>query len=66
MGEVVILPVVRIERDAPTDGGKARIKARRAARNLSEPFTADDLRMDHVDNGMPSDSAYVAPDGDCA
>lgn len=50
----------------PSDGGKARIRERRAALNLSEPFTVDDLRMDHVDSGMPSDSPYLAPADDCA
>jgi len=50
MGEVITLPVIRIERD----GGKSRIRRRRVARNLSEPFTVDDLRMDHAD---PADTA---------
>lgn len=49
----------------PADGGKARIKARRAVLNLFKPFTAEDLRMGQFDNGLPSDSPYCAPDGDC-
>jgi hypothetical protein len=46
MGDVVILPVIQRKRERETDGGKARIQRRRAARNLAEPFTVDDLRMD--------------------
>jgi hypothetical protein len=40
-----------------TDGGRARITRRR---------TQCDLTMDHVDNGMPSDVAYHAPETDPA
>lgn len=60
MGDVIVLPVIRIERE-PSDGGKARILRRRAARKV-----VDDLAMDHVDNGTPSDSPYHAPPSDCA
>jgi hypothetical protein len=35
MGEIAALPDIRLERDAPNDSGEARIKARRAALNLS-------------------------------
>jgi hypothetical protein len=45
------------------DGGKARIKRRRL---LFPQEGACDLSMLHADNGMPSDVAYCAPDGDCA
>lgn len=51
MGDVVILPVIQRKRERETDGGKARIQRRRAALNLSEPFKADDLTMDHADRG---------------
>lgn len=58
-------------RSLPTDGGKARILRKRdnfKFRIPPGPITdhRDDLMMDHVDDGMPSDSAYTAPDGDCA
>ncbi len=47
-----------------TDGGKARIKARRQRRMLAEArdilARAEDLSMDHVD------PAYTAPDSDPA
>jgi hypothetical protein len=54
-----------------TDGGKARILRRRdnfKFRIPSEPIVdcADDLVMDHTDNGMPSDSPYCAPEWDPA
>ncbi len=54
-----------------TDGGKARILRRRdnfRFRVPCEPIVdcADDLMMDHADNGMPSDVAYCAPDTDPA
>lgn len=54
MGEVIVLPVVRVERD----GGKSRILRRREARKHT-----DDLAMDHADNGIPSDSAYSSAEG---
>jgi hypothetical protein len=54
-----------------TDGGKARVLRKRdnyRFRIPSEPIVdcADDLVMDHADNGMPSDSPYCAPDSDPA
>jgi len=54
-----------------TDGGKARILRKRdnfRFRIPSEPTVnrCDDLTMDHADNGMPSDSAYCAPEWDPA
>lgn len=49
MGDVIILPVIRVERG----GGKARIKCCCVARNLAEPFIAEDLRMDHADRWTP-------------
>lgn len=54
-----------------TDGGKERILRRRGNFRFSLPAvptrnTCDDLAMDHVDNGMPSDSAYSAPDHDAS
>lgn len=62
MGEVIILPVVRIERD----GGKARIRRRRVARNLSESFTVEDLRMDHADPADTAPCELCGQTGDCA
>lgn len=56
---------------ATTDGGKARILRRRdnfKFRTSESPKrdVADDLAMDHADNGIPSDSPYHAPDHDGA
>ena len=62
MGDVITLPIVRIERD----GGKARIRRRRAARNLAEPFTVDDLRMDHADPADTASCELCGQTGDCA
>lgn len=50
MGDVIIFTEMRVGRD----GGKARIRRRRVARNLAEPSTVDDLVMDH---GDPVDTA---------
>ncbi len=54
------------------DGGRQRIQRRRQAIGLEHLFHGStiggdrDLSMDHADNGRPSDSAYHAPDDDCA
>ncbi len=54
------------------DGGKkSRILRKRdnfKFRNFAEPIidNRDDLLMDHADPGMPSDSAFVAPDFDAS
>ena len=48
-----------------TDGGKARLLRRRPGFGAFK-HERDDLTMDHLDNGMPSDSAYSAPPDDCA
>lgn len=58
-------------RQLPTDGGKARILRRRDNFRFRHPGfpmidPADDLIMDHVDNGTPSDSPYHAPECDPA
>lgn len=62
MGDVITLPVVRIKRDS----GKDRIQRRRIARNLSEPFTLDDLRMDHADPADTAPCELCGQTGDCA
>lgn len=62
MGDVITLPVVRIERD----GGKARIQRRRVARNLAEPFTVDDLTMRHADPADTAPCELCGQTGDCA
>lgn len=55
MGEVIILPVVRIERDsAQTDGGKARMNRRRrrlfgdASLEVREPILPDTAPCEYV------------------
>lgn len=59
-------------RELAKDGGRARILRRRdnfKFRIPEEPIvdcSEDDLIMDHVDNGMPSDSPYSAPSHDGA
>lgn len=62
MGDVIVLPVIRVERysDTPSDGGKARIQQRRARLGLNEPFRGEDdslvmLRADETQ--MPCDCA---------
>jgi len=62
MGDVIILPVTRVERD----GGKARIRQRRVARNLAEPFTVDDLVMHHADPADTAPCELCGQTGDCA
>lgn len=62
MGDVIILPVIRVERD----GGKARIRRRRAALNLSEPFTADDLVVGHANPADTAPCELCGQAGDCA
>lgn len=52
MGDVIVLPVVRIERNGSElsdDGGRTRIQQRRKRLGLNEPFRGDDLTMDHAD-----------------
>ena len=66
MGEIVVLSDIRLERGAPRDGGRARIKGRRAACNLAEPFTADDLRMDHADVTDTAPCELCGQTDDCA
>lgn len=66
MGDVVILPVIQRKRERETDGGKARIQRRRAALNLSEPFKADDLTMDHADPVDTAPCELCGQTGDCA
>lgn len=66
MGDVVILPVIRTERERELDGGKARIRRRRAALNLSEPFTVDELTMRHADPAGPAPCELCGQTGDCA
>lgn len=58
-------------RPLSTDGGKARVLRRRDNFRFRHPGfpvidPADDLIMDHVDTGMPSDVAYNAPESDPA
>lgn len=59
--------------ETPQERNRQRIDLIRRRDNFkfripSEPIVdcADDLVMDHADNGMPSDVAYCAPDNDCA
>lgn len=70
MGDVVTLPVIRIERhhdDAPSDGGKARILARRyrllaaADEAVAIARNPDSLVMLRADP-----ETYTAPPCDCA
>lgn len=44
MGDVVTLPVIRVERygDAPADEAKARFLRRRKRLGLNEPFRGED------------------------
>jgi len=57
MGEVVVLPVIRIERHEG-DGGKARIKRQRAKRFSKEPV--DELVM------LDADPEIIEMPWDCA
>jgi hypothetical protein len=57
VGDVIRLPVIRGERDLPTDGCKARIKRRRKVLFAQEPV--DDLVMLHADTAP---SEYCSDD----
>jgi hypothetical protein len=63
--------IIEFPKPPINDGGKSRIHRKRdnfKFRIPEEPIVdcADDLVMDHADNGMPSDSPYHAPDADPA
>jgi hypothetical protein len=60
----VVLQFPWLGKPLPQDGGKARIRNRRATSAPAAP--REDLAMDHVDNGTPCDVAYCAPDRDPA
>lgn len=62
MGDVIIFSESRFERD----GGKTRIRKRRVARSLSEPFTVDDLVMDRADPADTAPCELCGQTGDCA
>lgn len=70
MGEVLQFPGNQESHPTTTDGGKARILRRRDNFKFRDGAgkrdVADDLRMDHADNGIPSDVAYHAPNHDGA
>jgi hypothetical protein len=64
MGDVVVLPVIRIERyhdDTPSDGGKARIRARRELIGLAKQggqiVQPESLVMLRPDPELPCDCA---------
>ena len=64
MGDVIVLPVIRIERhhdDTPSDGGKSRIQARRELIGLAkqgEPVVQpESLVMLRPDPELPCDCA---------
>jgi hypothetical protein len=66
MGEVINVSFAQSQ----TDGGKSRLLRAHPnfrARNLAEPICDLSMgRADPEDTGMPSDSAYSAPDQDVA
>ncbi len=65
MGDVIILPVIRVERD----GGKARIKRRRsmlADRRYGASQMPRDLIMDQVDPADTAPCELCGQAGDCA
>lgn len=65
MGDVIILPVIRVERD----GGKARIKRRRSMlvdRGYGASQMPRDLIMDQADPADTAPCELCGQTGDCA
>lgn len=61
--------VINVSFGQPQPDARARLKARRERLGLAAPTATaprEDLAMDHLDNGMPSDVAYCAPASDPA
>lgn len=64
MGEVVILPVVRVEREA--DGRKARMNRRRRRNADVQPIVGSLEIAGPIKIADTAPCEYVAPDHDCA